>query len=76
MKTNILEIGEYIKQLRRKEGLSIRQLSVMTGISPTCLLQLEAGERDMSSTLLGQVASAIGDAHDYEEMLRCCGYLI
>ena len=39
-----VRIGKYINELRNKEGLSLEELSRLTGVSPKTILKWESGK--------------------------------
>ena len=48
-----------VRELRKTQGLPRRVLSEMSGVSPRYLAQLEAGEGNISITLLDRIANAL-----------------
>jgi len=53
------ELGEYIRDQRRLDHLSLRKLSEMAGISNPYLSQIERGLRKPSAEILQQIARAL-----------------
>ena len=53
------ELGEFIRDQRRIDHLSLRKLSEMAGISNPYLSQIERGLRKPSAKILQQIARAL-----------------
>jgi transcriptional regulator with XRE-family HTH domain len=53
------DIGGFIKDLRSKAGVSLRQLAEQAGVSNPYLSQIERGLRKPSAEVLQQIASAL-----------------
>jgi transcriptional regulator with XRE-family HTH domain len=53
------ELGEFIRDQRRIDHLSLRKLSEMAGISNPYLSQIERGLRKPSAEILQQIARAL-----------------
>ena len=53
------DIGEFIRELRRTAGVSLRQLADRAGVSNPYLSQIERGLRKPSAEVLQQLASAL-----------------
>lgn len=53
------DIGDFISDLRRKAGISLRQLADQAGVSNPYLSQIERGLRRPSAEVLQQLASAL-----------------
>jgi transcriptional regulator with XRE-family HTH domain len=53
------DIGGFIKDLRSKAGVSLRQLADQAGVSNPYLSQIERGLRKPSAEVLQQIASAL-----------------
>lgn len=65
---------DYLKTLRKTKGLTIRQLSLYSGISHTYLSQIETGKRSVPSPeIIRKLAKTL--QVDYNEMLTVAGYL-
>lgn len=62
-----LQLGETLRYLRRKSGLTLRRLSDLTGCSESMLSKLERGHVVPSLDLLSRVAQQLGTSHDGEE---------
>ena len=58
--TGDYNFGEMIKMQRLKKGLSIRKVSVLTGISPAALSRWESGKRIPSIESFNKVMTALG----------------
>lgn len=54
-----LTVGENLRQLRRKHGLSLEQLAQMSGVSRAMLGQIETGKSAPTINLLGRIADAL-----------------
>jgi transcriptional regulator with XRE-family HTH domain len=52
-------VGENLRHLRRKQGLSLEQLSVVSGVSRAMLGQIETGKSAPTINLLGRIAEAL-----------------
>jgi len=72
MKAN--EFGTYIKRLRNKRGMTIRQLELYSGVSNSYLSQLENGKRGIPSPDIIKKLST-GLRVDYEELMIKAGYM-
>jgi transcriptional regulator with XRE-family HTH domain len=59
LETRWRELGEYIRDQRRLDHLSLRKLSEMAGISNPYLSQIERGLRKPSAEILQQIARAL-----------------
>jgi transcriptional regulator with XRE-family HTH domain len=53
------DIGNFIRDLRRNAGVSLRQLADKAGVSNPYLSQVERGLRKPSAEVLQQIASAL-----------------
>ncbi|MGO9196365.1 MAG: helix-turn-helix domain-containing protein [Acidimicrobiales bacterium] len=53
------DLGEFIRQQRETARLSLRRLSVLTGISNPYLSQIERGLRKPSAEILQQIAKGL-----------------
>src|SRR5690625_3565746 len=72
MKAN--ELGTYIRRLRNKRGMTIRQLELYSGVSNSYLSQLEYGKRGIPSPDIIKKLST-GLRVDYEELMIKAGYM-
>ncbi|SFV26630.1 helix-turn-helix domain-containing protein [Hyphomicrobium facile] len=52
-------VGENLRHLRRKNGLSLEQLGVISGVSRAMLGQIETGKSAPTINLLGRIAEAL-----------------
>ena len=52
-------VGENLRQLRRKNGLSLEQLAHLSGVSRAMLGQIETGKSAPTINLLGRIAEAL-----------------
>ncbi len=66
-------IGKIIKQQRVMSGLTLGQLSEMSGVSPSHLGRMERGERFPSAHILRKIAQPLGFKED--ELFTFAGYL-
>lgn len=57
--THRRSVGEYIREQRRKNDLSVRQLAHRAGVSNPYLSQIERGLRHPSADILQQIASGL-----------------
>lgn len=55
----LLQVGQRVRAARRENKLSRRELSVLSGVSPRYLAQIEAGEGNISIGLLKRVSLAL-----------------
>jgi transcriptional regulator with XRE-family HTH domain len=53
------DIGDFIRDLRRNAGVSLRQLADKAGVSNPYLSQVERGLRRPSAAVLQQIAAAL-----------------
>ena len=66
--------GEYLKQLRKKKGLTIKKLAELAGFSPSYLSRIERGERNIpNARLLKKLASPLNLTP--QQMMIAAGYL-
>lgn len=56
------DIGDNLRDLRAREGMSLRQLANATGLSATLLSQVERGVTDPSLKTLRALSSVFGEA--------------
>ena len=59
-----MELGEYIRNLRQRAGLSLRKLADVTRTNPSYLSRVERGQVPPSDDLVRAVATALGVEHD------------
>jgi transcriptional regulator with XRE-family HTH domain len=52
-------VGEFIREQRVRDQISLRQLSALAGVSNPYLSQIERGLRKPSAEILGQIAKAL-----------------
>ena len=52
--------GERLRQLRREQALSQRDLSRMTGVAHDSISQLETGKREAQPRTIRKLAKALG----------------
>ena len=72
-KQNLSDIGRVIKQHRVMSGLTLRQLSEKSGVSPSHLGRIERGERFPSARILKKIAQPLGFAEG--ELFTLADYL-
>ena len=60
-------VGEVIRRLRRRRGLSLRDLAEQSGLSQSFLGAVERGQSDISVGRLSQIAAVLG--HDVASLL-------
>lgn len=66
--------GEYLKQLRKKKGLTIKKLAELAGLSPSYLSRIERGERNIpNARFLKKLASPLNLTP--QQMMIAAGYL-
>jgi len=53
-------VGENVRRLRKKRGLTQEQLAMETGIDLTYVGGIERGRRNPSVDVLGRLANALG----------------
>lgn len=56
------KIGKHIKSLREAKGLTMRELDKRSGVSHSYISQIERGEREPSSEVLGKLAIPLGES--------------
>lgn len=56
---DVRHIGEYIREQRGANGISVRQLAKLAGVSNPYLSQIERGLRKPSAEILQQLAKAL-----------------
>lgn len=54
------ELGSIIRQRRKKQGLTISELSMLVPCSPRLLSELERGKRGVSISMAFQLLSMLG----------------
>jgi len=69
----MLSFGSYLKKLRIKAGMSLRELQAKTGISNGYLSQLENGQRKRAQPEKIKKLSKTFDV-SYDEMMEKAGY--
>lgn len=68
------DFGVYIKELRRRRKLTIRQLDQRSGVSHSYISQMERGERGIPSPdILMKLSKPLGI--EYEELMIVAGHL-
>jgi len=68
-----LELGNYLRDLRKRKRLSLRQIQQETGASGSYLSQVEQGKRHPSGELLRKIAPTYGAS--VKDLLTMAGYL-
>lgn len=72
--TKDLKFGNYLKSLRKENGLTIRQLEEKSGVSNAYLSQLENGKRGLPSPeILMKIHIPLGVG--YDELMEKAGYI-
>lgn len=54
------QIGQRIAQLRKEKGLTILELSEMTGLDNSNIGKIEKGRYNVGIDILGKIADALG----------------
>lgn len=72
--TNALEFGAYLKELRKLQSLTIRQLEDKSGVSNAYLSQLENGKRGIPSPEILKKIHKPLDV-DYDQLMEKAGYI-
>jgi transcriptional regulator with XRE-family HTH domain len=68
------EFGGFLKELRKKRKLTIRQLDTYSGVSHSYISQIERGERGVPKPeILKKLSKPLGV--EYEELMEKAGYL-
>jgi transcriptional regulator with XRE-family HTH domain len=60
-----LTTGERLRLLRKRRGLTLRQLAVQTGVSDTSLSEYESDRRQASAEAIRALAIALETSADY-----------
>jgi len=60
-----MELGERIKELRERRGVSQREMATAIKISPTSMSRIEAGLQEPSGKLVAAIAEYLGVSTDY-----------
>jgi len=68
-----VNLGKMLKQQRLSLPLTLRELSVMSGVSASHLGRIERGERFPSGSILRRIAKPLG--FDEDELFTLAGYL-
>lgn len=55
----LTDVGKRIRATRKEQGLSLQELSLLTGISPPALSLIETAKRDVRVSTLAKIASAL-----------------
>ena len=55
-----MTLGESVRKLREKKGISLRELSRQVGVSPSFLSDLENGRRHPKADRLDEIAKVLG----------------
>lgn len=67
------ELGNHLRELRRRKRISLRQVQQETGASGSYLSQVEQGKRHPSGELLRKIAPTYGAS--VKDLLTMAGYL-
>lgn len=54
------DIGNNVKQLRKRAGLSVKELAEVAGVSASYVYSIEAGTRGSNIHKLNKIAKALG----------------
>lgn len=54
------EIGRQIAAIRKKKGLSLRQLAELTGLNHSNIGKIELGKYSVGVDILGKICDALG----------------
>ncbi|SDM18295.1 transcriptional repressor LexA [Bacillus sp. OK048] len=74
MTADLIKFGEYLRELRKERGLSIRQLEKKTGVSNAYLSQIENGKKGLPSPdILKKISEPLKVG--YEELMEKAGYI-
>jgi len=73
MVRNSTNLGRIIKQQRIATGLTLKELSARSGISPSHLGRVERGKRFPSAHILQRIAKPLG--FEESELFALAGYL-
>jgi SOS regulatory protein LexA len=74
MTINLQLFGAYLKELRKKQGLTLRQLSEKTGVSNAYLSQLENGKRGIPKPdILMKIHKPL--EVEYEDLMEKAGHI-
>lgn len=74
MERDDLAFGEYLKKLRLKRGLTLKELAELSGISPSYLSRIERGERNVPHPrLFKKLAPALNLTP--RQLLAAAGYM-
>lgn len=68
-----INLGEILKQKRLSLPLTLRELSVVSGVSTSHLGRIERGDRFPSGSVLRRIAEPLGFTED--ELFTLAGYL-
>lgn len=53
-------LGKHVRRLREQQGLSLRKLALMSGVSHVYLLGIEQGKQNPTVDVLFKVATSLG----------------
>lgn len=68
-----MSIGEHIKLIRERKGLSINQLALYSSVSAAHISRIERGLREPTPHVLKKISKAL--KIPYEELMETAGYL-
>ena len=66
-----IRIGNRIKELRQKRGISTYQLAELTGLKQPNITRIESGRYSTGVDILSKIAAALGCDLDFIEK-TCC----
>lgn len=64
---NRMRIGGQVAAIRKKKGLSIRELAEACGVTAQNITKIEHGKYNVSVDILGKICEALGCRIDIEE---------
>lgn len=67
------QLGNYLRELRTRKRLTLREVEEQSGVSGSYLSQVEQGKRHPSAELLRKIAPTYGAS--VKELLTMAGYL-
>ena len=73
MSQDTSNLGEALKRQRRLKGLTLKELSLESGVSVSHLARIERGERFPSGRILRKLAEPLG--LEETEILKLAGFL-
>lgn len=69
-----MQFGEYLRSLRKRRDMSLRELAAASGVSNAYISQIETGQRGVPSpSVIRQLADALNVP--YLDMMKAAGYI-